>query len=38
MSTSQVLEFHILDMTEMKIGKIEVWLHDKMSEETGEEV
>jgi CBS domain containing-hemolysin-like protein len=24
MSTSQVLEFHILDMTEMKIGKIEV--------------
>jgi len=34
----QVLEFRILDMTEMKIGKIEVKLHDKVSEETAEEI
>ncbi len=34
----QVLEFHILDMTEMRIGKIEVSLHEKISEETSEEV
>jgi CBS domain containing-hemolysin-like protein len=38
METPQVLEFHILDMTEMKIGKIEVKLHEKISEETSEEV
>lgn len=38
MDVPQVLEFHILDMTEMKIGKIEVKLHDKISEETSEEV
>jgi len=38
METPQVLEFHILDMTEMKIGKIEVKLHEKISEENGEEV
>lgn len=34
----QVLEFHILDMTEMKIGKIEVRLHEKISEEMSAEV
>lgn len=38
MDVPQVLEFHILDMTEMKIGKIEVKLHEKISEETSEEV
>lgn len=34
----QVLEFHILDMTEVKIGKIEVTLHEKISEESGEDI
>lgn len=38
MTTPQVLEFHILDMTDVRIGKIEVKLHEKISEETGEEV
>lgn len=38
MATPQVLEFHILDMTEMKIGKIEVKLHEKISEESGEDI
>jgi len=34
----QVLEFRILDMAEMKIGKIEVKLHEKTSQETVEAV
>lgn len=38
MTIPQVLEFHILDMTEMKIGKIEVKLHEKISEESGEDI
>ena len=38
MTTPQVLEFHILDMTDVKIGKIEVRIHDKVSEESGEDI
>lgn len=38
MEKPQVLEFHILDMTEMKIGQIEVTIHEKTSEEIGEEI
>jgi len=37
-SIQEILEFHVLDMTETKIGKIEVKLHDKVFEEKVEDI